>query len=55
LIYLKGKTVNAENVPKLLQKLGVDPVFANKTFTTFKLYTENNDKIVKFTIGSTNE
>lgn len=50
-IKLGGKTTNAENVPKLLQKLGRDPAFEGKTFEVFKIYTEDKEKLIKFTIG----
>lgn len=52
LIHLEGKTTNAENVPKLLQKLGVDAAFTGKTFATFKLSTEEKEKLISFTVGS---
>ena len=52
LIHLEGKATEAEYVPHLLQKLGAEAVFAGKTFETFKLYTENKEKLIKFSIGS---
>ena len=50
-IRLGGKTTKAENVPRLLQKLGNDPTFDGKTFEVFKIYAEEKEKIIKFIIG----
>ena len=51
-IYLAGKTTNAENIPKLLQQLSLDPSFAGKTFATFKLHSEPKEKCISFSIGA---
>ena len=40
-ITLEGSTVDAEFVPKLVQRLGNDEVFAGKKFKNFKIYTKN--------------
>ena len=51
-ITLEGKTTDGKYITELIQKLGHEPVFKDRTFETFRLYEDENKKLMRFTIGT---
>lgn len=51
-IVLEGKAESAKLIPKLVSKLGEDPVFSGKSFEFLNIYKEKKEDFIKFTLRS---
>lgn len=54
-ISLKGTSTRPDNVPRLIDKLGQEPVFSGRTFQVFKLAIDASTSYINFELSTEDE